>query len=847
MVDARLPYPVERHAHLRLQRQVPTGRRRPPRPGGAGGATNYRDQPAHGRDLIAQFLALKAVHAQRTSVLGVKPELVVVIELHRTSEELGKKLRTANLEILEWFDDRVVVTAASDPALQAFRQRLDLYTQGPKEDSGQEPADASSDSHADEQADADAVAAAIDEAEDSAGKEARARFQDLFDDIRGLRALGPTEVITPALVTALSSATPGDPVLIDLQCWCPEEEDAARARNDTVRAAITEGGGVVLDGTVRTRAGLSLLRAEADSQLIHELAKLPHVRRLDVLPRASLGRAEVYGQEGRRLPIVTPPLDSAPTIAVVDSGIRAAHPLLAGAVVEQLAVAGLDAERDGDGHGTFVASLALHGSLEPLLAEGQPLRAVAKLVSIRVLDDDNRFPNTSLWESDLLEALNLAVEAGARVINLSIGDERRAYKGRRPTPLAAELDAFAREHNVVLVISAGNYARDLYPEGTDLATGYAAHLLDEGNDAGLLDPATSALALTVGALCADDGQGQRPARENIDLVPAGGMDLPSPLTRRGPGAADMVKPEIVMPGGGVAIDSVAGRYVSSSAREVVGAEGTRPDRVLSTRAGTSMSAPLVTHAAARVLAENPESTANGVRALVLSSVQPLTLFSGDDTDESRRATRHAVGFGRADAERAATSSDHRGVLISENTLPVDSVHLYRVPIPSSFRATGGLRRVTMALAYDPPTRSTRLDYLANRMHVYAYKGVDLDAVAGAFLEYIPTDDDPDLENTVPVGPSSLASKALKLMPSDTDRGRGAHHVAHWTRDRALKDSDGDFIVAVRNNNKWDDPEALQGYALVLVLERDDGPPLYAELRAELEAQLEATLDLEVEL
>ncbi|MCU1494770.1 MAG: hypothetical protein JWO62_2534 [Acidimicrobiaceae bacterium] len=839
MVELPLPYEVARHAHLQLQRQQPTGLRRPARARGARNGPNYPDQPAHGRQLTAQFLALRAVHARRTSVLGVDPELVVVLELHRASDALASYLRNANLEVLDWFDDRVVVTAANDPELQAFRERLDAYAAGPATPAGPSPSDTS---------DGDAASpnsgTGREPDDESDSPASTAAYQALFDEIRSLRAFGPTEAITPALAESLSTAAPGEPLLVDVQCWCPENEQEARARLDAVRQVIEQApDGSVLDSTLRHRAGLSLLRAELSPDLARSVAGISHVRRLDVLPRPSLGRAEVHGVEERQLPIVTPPDASAPTIAVIDSGIRGGHPLLAGAVVDQLAVAGLDAEHDGDGHGTFVASLALHGSLEPLLYAGQPLRGAAKLVSIRVLDDDNFFPNTTLWEKDLLDALDLAADAGARVINLSLGDARRPYRPSRPTPLAAQLDAFARERNIVLVISAGNYPHTLYPADPDIVTGYAAHLLEDDAGAGLLDPATSALALTVGALCADDGQGQRPARQYVDHVPAGGMDLPSPVTRRGPGAADMVKPEIVMPGGSLAIDAATGRMTPGSAHEVVGAEGKRHDRLLSTRLGTSMAAPLVTHAAARVLAEDLGRTANGVRALVLSSVRPLSRLYDEDSDATRRATRLLTGFGRADAERAATSTDHRAVLISENSLPVNSVHLYKVPIPSSFRAPGGKRSITLALAYDPPTRSTRLDYLASRMHTYAYKGVDLATVASAFLAYAPNDDEAD----APAGPAGLANKALKpFMPSDSDRGRGAHHVAQWPRTRPVTD-DGDFIFVVQNINNWDEPDAEQAYALALVLEHEDGPALYAELRAEVEAQLEATVMLEVEL
>ena len=770
------------------------------------------------------------------------PELVLVLELHSTPDSLNSSLRASSLEVLEWFDDRVVVAAATDPELVSFKARLDTYTQGPTSGAeGQEEMPSVV---------VDKAPVAETEAEDEEVRAPKAALQDFFDCIRAIRPFGPKEAITEALQQTLDYADPALTLSVDVQCWCPEDELDSRRRFEAVQAAVVAGGGVVLDKTLRHRVGLALFRVDAIPELITTLALLQHVRRLDVLPRANLGYGEVIGIQAADLPIVLPPNDTAPVIAVIDSGVRSGHPLLAPAVRDLLAVAGLDEARDGAGHGSFVAALALYGSLEPLLEVRDPLKPVAKLVSVRVLDDDATFPNVTLWENDLLQALDLAHEAGARIINLSIGDERRPYQPRRPTPLAAALDDFARRNDVVLVISAGNYRHTDYPTSPDLATQYATHLLDDPAN-GLLEPASTAIGLTVGALDVDPGQGVRPARENLDLVHVGGADMPSPITRAGPGAADMIKPDLAMPGGGLVLDTTLNRLVPNPAHAILGVDGTRSDRLLTTRFGTSMAAPLVTHIAATVLAQDPTLTANGVRALVLSSVVPIpSIFNSEDA-AARKATRRLVGYGRPDAERASASSDHRAVLLAEAEIPVDSVHLYRVPVPSSFSVRGGTRHLTMALAYDPPTRASRLDYLASRMHVLAYKGTTLEAVADAYIADATdiTDEDSDEvegEGTT-AGPARLRPHLLDLQPAESTRSRGAHHYATWSRSTVMTPGSS-FIVAVRSVNKWDESDAIQRYALTLVLERnEDGPPLYAELRAAIEAQVTIEVEQTVEV
>jgi len=78
-------------------------------------------------------------------------------------------------------------------------------------------------------------------------------------------------------------------------------------------------------------------------------------------------------------------------------------------------------------------------------------------LSIRVLNEDLLFPDELLWETALLDALRRAAEAGARIVNLSLGDPRRPYRPPRPTVLAAAVDDLARRLDLVVVISAGNY------------------------------------------------------------------------------------------------------------------------------------------------------------------------------------------------------------------------------------------------------------------------------------------------------------------------------------------------------------------------------------------------------
>ncbi|MCX4469625.1 Subtilisin DY [Micromonospora sp. MW-13] len=136
------------------------------------------------------------------------------------------------------------------------------------------------------------------------------------------------------------------------------------------------------------------------------------------------------------------------TVAVIDSGVDGSHPDLTGQVLP-----GIDLVDDGDtdegpdpvGHGTTVAGLIAGRDDDRRGAVG--LAPDAKILPVRVLDDENRYDDAMI----VAKGVRWAVDNGARVINLSLGGS-----GDSPA-LAAALDyAFVRD--VVVVACTGNLA-----------------------------------------------------------------------------------------------------------------------------------------------------------------------------------------------------------------------------------------------------------------------------------------------------------------------------------------------------------------------------------------------------
>src|SRR6185312_12211038 len=128
------------------------------------------------------------------------------------------------------------------------------------------------------------------------------------------------------------------------------------------------------------------------------------------------------------------------TVAVVDSGVDANHPDLAGQVLPGLDLVGPagGAGPDPVGHGTTVAGLIAGRNDDKRGVVG--LAPDSRILPVRVLDERNKYDDALI----VAKGVRWAVDNGARVINLSLGGS-----GDSPA-LAAALDyAFARDVVVV--------------------------------------------------------------------------------------------------------------------------------------------------------------------------------------------------------------------------------------------------------------------------------------------------------------------------------------------------------------------------------------------------------------
>jgi serine protease AprX len=290
-----------------------------------------------------------------------------------------------------------------------------------------------------------------------------------------------------------------------------------------------------------------------------------------------------------------------PTIAIVDSGVqRMRSDFDSGArVIKQVTLTTLtpNSSGDGRGHGTLVAGLAAGSALK--YAGAAP---TAPIVSLDVMDD-----NGKALTSDVIAAADWILQNKAayniRVANFSLQSTQPASLAYDPLNKAVERLWFS---GVVVVASAGNYGEN----GQPTTVAYAP-----GNDP---------FVITVGA-------------SDLNGTPGNPSDdFAAPWSAYGYTLDGFAKPELGAPGR-VLVGPVP--LLSTMARE-------HPERLACATcpymwmSGTSFAAPIVSGAAALVLAYHPNWTPDEVKGALMLSARPTS------------AAGNALGVGEVDAKAA---------------------------------------------------------------------------------------------------------------------------------------------------------------------------------------------------
>ncbi len=771
------------HPHLELAREEPVTERRSRRGFPATGTP--ADPQRHAAVLRARLQAARAASDEDVGGYDERQLIKITLADKVSPEDVAKA--TGNVHMVSQEDDSLLLAFGSDEQLAAFEARLASLESGE-----------------------------------------HVSYRQVLYALRDLDRWTRDDRIGWALKR---EGLPGEePFVVDAELWPLERADEALRLRDAFERWMTERRGETLDSVRQPH--LTIYRIQCTRALAEDLLLHRDVRTVDLPARVGLERALVFADVHRLEPTPRPP-DDAPGIAVLDSGIVAGHPLLASAVGDAQSFLPGAPAADEHGHGTFVSGIALYDDVADGLRKGRFVPAL-RLFSGRILNERNEGA-AELIENQVERAVRYFVgNYGCRVFNLSYGDLNKPYRGRHVAGLAVTLDVLSRELDVLFVVPTGNFLGD---DGgpDDWRAEYPDYLTKAG--ASLLDPAPAVNAITVGSVARHERDERWP--NDPGYPPVARIGQPSPFTRHGPSVRGAIKPDLVDYGGNGVVDARAGNRLSLG-RHGVGELSISRDfaagRPFAEDSGTSFAAPRVANAAARILAEHPRASADLCRALLVAHARTpgaSTDLFGDDVE----ALRNVTGYGQVDRSALYRSLEDCVTLWTEEAIENRRHHFYEIPVPDEFWQGGRrAREISIALAFRPAVRTTRIDYRAAFISFKFVRADSLDEVARWFNAKVDRAD-----------AASIPEHGTGRRFSETARSRGTVQASTWTFKEPSRTIRGQswFVVVTRNDPAWGANLSFEGepYALATVISdrvepqlRLQAPRLYTQIEARLRAR-----------
>ena len=689
----------------------------------------------------------------------------------------------------------------------------------------------------------------------------------VFERLRVLRAWGPEDRIPEDTIELIREKLADEPRAehrIEVELWSRatlEKREAARRSFDNV---LREAGGRLIDSASIPEVAYEAWLVDLPARGLRHLVDREDVIALSdavmvVRPQSSVSFSTAVDEAQVGAPPALPLEPLGPPIAALFDGVPVErHALLDG----RLRIDDPDElERRSDVakriHGTMMASLIVHGDRN---GDEPPLGREIYVRPVLVPDpsgESEEFPPDRLLIDTIYRAVKRMKKGDAEgeatapevfLVNRSLGDRRRPFS-RPISPWARLLDYLAARYGILFLVSAGNIECPLpvsdsetlfeFEDSTPLQRRQLVlrALGQERSRRTLLSPAEALNVLTVGAWHHDGVTEERP---DYALSPLGDGTGPNITSAMGLGYRNVVKPDIMMPGGRelARVTTVGGEPALKAAKpgRFFGLRAAAPDvggdlqregatgrtstaTALATRAASGLFEALLDDENGGLLEDvDPAYYGVVVKALLVHRAR-----WGQEAEELRELYRpggrgrhvehmdniaRVIGYGYPNVEEAATCASNRATLVGHGEVSADHVVAdYRVPLPHSLERLERPRSVTCTLAWFSPVN------VRHRM----YRRAKLDLLAGSNLN----------------GDKGFVERT-KLQPSHQSIRRGSLvHVHYEGHEAASFVDDGYLHFTVSCSAPAGEFDDAVRYGLAVTIEADEGIRVYEEVRQQL--------------
>ncbi len=411
---------------------------------------------------------------------------------------------------------------------------------------------------------------------------------------------------------------------------------------------------------------------------------------------------------------VTPPMQDAPSVCLLDTGLNRAHPLISPIVAENNLHTHKPAWgfHDNEGHGTQMAGLAIYGDLVEVFTANTPVQVSHQIESVKMFNSTDQH-SKELYGAVTSESVSRVEieQERSRIYCMAITTSDDRDRGD-PSSWSAAIDDLTSGRNDsvrrLMIVSAGNTSnRRDYPD---------SNMTDN-----IHDPAQAWNALTVGGYTEKSiiDQVQYPGWE--PLASAGDLAPASCTSMTWKGKHWPIKPDIVLEAGNMAKHPEHDEpdYIDPSLDLLTTSHDFNTGRLLRTFGDTSAASALAARLAGMLWAKYPNLTPESIRALMVHSAHwtptMLARFTNTNGFIDYEGLVRCFGFGTPNVQQLLTSASNSLTLIAQesilpfhkegsNVLPRE-MKLHALPWPneelSNLLETPVTMRITLSYFIEP--------------------------------------------------------------------------------------------------------------------------------------------------